>query len=114
VTASETVLGWHFVRSDRRLRDGQLVEVGKTYEITGLPVLCERGCHASECPLDALKYATGPVLCRVRLGGVIVHGTDELAATQCTVLWMVDATRLLVEASCLWATLADAPGEEKR
>ena len=88
---------WHFIAEDRRLRFGnhELVEEGKTYRTDGEPVLCHRGLHASERALDALDYAPGPIICRVTLGEMIVHGEDKSAATERTVLWMADATETL-------------------
>src|SRR5690606_39639064 len=97
-------VGWHFVAADRRLRwplrrgePRPVVQPGMTLRVEGPPVLCEWGLHASRRGLDALQYAPGPVVCRVRLGGEIVEGDDKAAATERTVLWMADATRTLHE-----------------
>ena len=102
--AEGIVLGWHWVRAERRLLDGQPVEQGRTYRMDGKPVLCERGFHASERIIDALGYAPGNVLCRVQLGGVIVRDTDKLVATERTVLWMADVAPTLHEFACMVAT----------
>jgi hypothetical protein len=92
-------LGWHFLPEDRRLAngDGREVVVGETYTVEGEPVLCEHGLHASKRAIDALHYAPGPVVCRVRLSGTIVEGDDKACATERTVLGMADATRTLHE-----------------
>ena len=94
-------LYWHFLASDGRMAyTGELVEVGKTYRIEGEPVLCKRGLHASARALDALKYAPGPVICRVTLGGTVLHGDDKSVAQERTVLAMADATAVLHEFAC--------------
>jgi hypothetical protein len=92
-------LGWHFVAEDRCLAngDGRPVRAGETYSVDGEPVLCEHGLHASRRALDALRYAPGAIVCRVRLSGTIVEGEDKACATERTVLAMADATRTLHE-----------------
>lgn len=93
---------WHFLPADRRLRYGtrEEVEVGKTIRVECHPILCESGLHASMRAIDALKYAPGPIICRVTLGGVIVEGDDKVAAQERTVVWMADATNTLHEFAC--------------
>jgi hypothetical protein len=88
---------WHFLNEDRRLAngDGRKVKVGETYRVEGQPQLCHRGLHASKRLIDALFYAPGPVLCKVQLGGVVVHGDDKAVATERTVLAMADVTDIL-------------------
>ena len=88
---------WHFLREDRRLGygDRRIVEAGETLTVDCRPVLCRAGLHASVSPLDALRYAPGPVVCRVQLGGTIVRGDDKVAATERTVLWMYDSSPVL-------------------
>ena len=95
----KTMLAWHWVAADRRLQYGtrEVVEVGRTYRASGPLVMCQNGMHASRRPIDALKYAPGPVICRVRLGGIILHDPDKSVATTRTVLWMADATAMLHE-----------------
>ena len=96
---------WHFVSEDCVLRygDNRLVEAG-TYSVDCEPVLCRSGLHASVKPLDALWYAPGPVVCRVRMGGYIVVGDDKIAATERTVLWVADISDVLREFArwCAW------------
>jgi hypothetical protein len=108
VENDEGVLAWHFLAEDRCLRygDGRVVEAGQTLAAEGDLELCENGMHASIRPLDALGYAPGPILCRVRLGGEIIHGGDKAVARTRTVLWMVDATRALHEFACWCAERA--------
>ena len=96
---TKAMLGWHFLAEDRRLRFGtkEVVEAGKTYTAEGPLVLCRNGVHASRRAIDALQYAPGPIVCRVRLHGEIQHDTDKSVARHRTVLWMADATALLHE-----------------
>jgi hypothetical protein len=62
--------------------------------------LCQRGFHASVRVLDALRYAQGAVICRVRLSGIIVRGDDKVVASSREVLWMADATETLHLFAC--------------
>src|SRR5690606_23457833 len=99
-------LYYHFVGANKRLRfDMESVEVsvGQTLHFDGEPVLCEQGFHASERPLDALYYAPSDAewLCGVRLSGTVIHGADKSVATERTVVWMLNARKLLVEFA-LW------------
>jgi hypothetical protein len=103
---AEAVLGWWFCREERVLPhgDGRPVVAGEILTVPGPVILCKRGLHASERPMDALSYAPGPILCRVRLSGEIVRGEDKgddkLAATERTVLWMADASATLWAFAC--------------
>ena len=95
------LLGWHFVREDRRLGygDGREVKMGETLTVEGPLEMCQHGLHASVRALDALQYAPGPIACRVRLSGEVLGPTDEhsdkACATERTVIAMVDATDIL-------------------
>jgi hypothetical protein len=109
---------WHWVADNRKLRDGQELVDGKTYTHDGPLVMCESGLHASEKILDALRYAPGPVLCRVECGGRIVTDTDKFICRERTVLWSFDATNLLHEFA-RWCALQvidkwDAPDVVRR
>jgi len=64
--------------------------------------MCNCGLHASVRAIDALKYAPGSVICRVRLGGTIIEDDDKCVASRRTVLWMADAERELRLFAC-WA-----------
>jgi hypothetical protein len=99
------VLGWHFLPQDGRLQFGvrRAVKVGKTYRATGELVLCQNGMHASEKIIDALRYAPGPICCRVELAGSIISDTDKLVARSRRVLAMIDSTRILHEFACICA-----------
>jgi len=92
--------------------DGREVRVGETLTVEGEPVLCEHGLHASARILDALRYAGGGslALCRVTLGGTVLHDDDKSVATERTVVAMLDTTtteRLLREFA-RWCALSVA------
>ena len=93
------MLGWYFAADDRKLRygDGRLVRKGATHKVDVEPELCERGLHASKRIIDALQYAPGSVICRVKLGGKVVHGDDKSCATERTYLAVIDGEKLLRE-----------------
>jgi hypothetical protein len=88
---------WHFIRNNRQLgyNDRRTVKAGRTYKVDCEPIFCKQGLHASVEPLDALEYAPGSIICRVELGGKIIHVSDKLVATERRVLWTADATPIL-------------------
>lgn len=96
------MLAWHFLSEDKRLGygDGRLVEAGKTLECEGKPELCKNGMHGSVRLIDALRYANGPIVCRVEIEGDVIEDTDKLCGRRRTVLWMLDATQILHEFAC--------------
>jgi len=96
------MLAWHFLSEDKRLGydDGRLVKAGETLECEGEPELCSNGMHGSARLIDALKYASGPIVCRVEIEGDVIEGDDKLCGRRRTVLWMLDATRILHEFAC--------------
>ena len=80
------VLAWHFTADT--LRDGRAIPpVGETLRYDGKLVICERGLHASERILDALQYAPGPMIHRVRCGGEIIRQDDKFCCAERTILW---------------------------
>jgi hypothetical protein len=92
------MLAWHFLKSDRKLAYPPHTPVFTGQRLTVDPdrlELCDYGLHASERALDALKYAPGPIVCRVRLGGSILTGEDKACASERTVIAMADATETL-------------------
>jgi hypothetical protein len=107
------VIGWHFAES--KLRDGSpLPRSGETLTHEGAVVPCQSGYHASGRATDALAYAPGAMVARVRLSGtVIAHGADKHAASERTNLTdYVDATRVLHEFAC-WCATGALDAEEK-
>ena len=91
------VLGWWFAASDELPHgDGRKVVLGETLTVDGEIVPCERGLHASVDPFDALSYAPGEILYRVKLSGTIVaHGNNKHAASSRTAIAKRDATDML-------------------
>ena len=99
----KSILAWHILPDDGRLMfpPHAWVEPGMTFRFPGTPVMCKQGFHASKRLLDALGYAHGSLICRVRLGGkVIIHEADKSVAQTRGVLWMVDATWILWDFAC--------------
>ena len=106
---------WHFVRENRRLGygDDRIVKVGKTYNCKGELVLCVNGLHGSKRIIDALRYSPGPILCRVKLSGEIIHDLDKSVARKRTVITMNNISDILHEFACRCAedalALSDSP-----
>ena len=87
------ILAWHFVNSERTLaNDGMAIEPGYVYSEPGEPILCKKGMHGSINALGALRYAPGPIICRVAMWGDVKQGADKLVAQHREVLWMADAS----------------------
>jgi len=103
-----TALAWHFVARDASgrpvLRDGRPVVVGEWLRHRGPLELCESGLHASSRALDALRYAPGPVVCRVALGWRCLVGNDKIVASARKVLWLADSEQEL-RAFARWCAL---------
>ena len=100
---SDSLLAWHFLNEDERLGYGRRSKVHVDQTLRRDPAklaLCSYGLHASVRPIDALKYAPGPVVCRVRLGGTIIEDGDKCVASRRTVLWMANAERELRLFAC--------------
>jgi hypothetical protein len=90
----KTVLAWHFVGA--ALRDGSPIPAdGVTLHHDGEIKLCAAGFHASKRLIDAVYFAPAATLCRVEMGGKILHDTDKMVAATRTILWRIDATELL-------------------
>jgi hypothetical protein len=113
--------GWHFIRRTRKLAhgDGRRVKPGEVYSVPPPIALCDRGLHASERVLDALRYAPASnklIACRVWLAGKIIRGNDKAVATRRRVEWMVSADRILHEFAvwCGWAAQLAIPQPDPR
>lgn len=105
---------WHFCPVDAdgvpRLGngDGREVRVGETLTVDGVIAPCAHGLHASEHVIDALKYASSrSALCRVTLGGTIMHDADKYVASERTVIAMLSAaeTNALLREFARWCAL---------
>ena len=120
--AKKTILAWHFLTDDCRLRGGdKKVRPGMvlTHSSREPLIPCDRGLHASVRLIDALQYAPGAMLCRVKCGGEIIHHgdpPDKLVCRRREVVWMLDATWYLHEFACLVAekTLTTEKIEDER
>ncbi len=89
---------WHWCSNDMRTsHTDEPIVVGEKLTVEGPIKLCKRGLHASEDILDALWYAPGAIVCRVKLSGRIDKGGDKLVASERLVEWCVDATDILVQ-----------------
>jgi hypothetical protein len=100
---SMPILAWHFLCEDCTPNYGRRrapLREGDVMCTRGKPVLCKRGLHASLRPLDAVYYAPGPVVCRVKVGGTIIYGEDKLVGTTRRILAMADASTMLHEFAC--------------
>lgn len=112
---AEQQLYWHFVRVDDNgtprlgYDDNRVVTVGETLRVDGEPVLCQHGLHASQRAIDALCYAQGArlALCRVTLGGTVLHDDDKSVGNERTVIAMLDAeaTDKLLRDFARWCAL---------
>jgi len=106
---------WHFMRETRRLGydDGRLARKGQWLVHKGDLKMCHCGLHASKKITDALKYAPGPIICRVELAGEMIHEDDKTVAECRKVLWWINGKKLLRKFACMRALdvihLWDAP-----
>ena len=99
--------GWHFTASATEGRHGWPLQAVERLPKGNQPKLCEVGLHASRRALDALLYAPGPFVSRVRLSGVVVVGDDKACGTVRTRLaGPVDVSRELRLFACSCAERA--------
>lgn len=94
------VTGWHF--AGQTLRDGRpLPKRGEVLVHDGPVVPCESGYHLSESPLDALRYAPGCMVARVRGSSTCVPHGDPVDKWACrrreALTEYVDVRAVLVE-----------------
>ena len=104
MTDRNTKLGWHWLPADRHLRYGDDRRTLGTFDmchVPGKPDLCRSGLHWSPRIINALDYATGPILCRVECWGKTVHGSDKAASEYRQIRWWIDAEVVL------WTWLCD-------
>ena len=96
------MLGWHWLREDRhtRFEPRQLVKPDSILTVESPLKMCYHGLHASKLAIDSLKYAPGPIVCRVKLFGEIIEDHDKVCATGRTCLWMANASEVLHEFAC--------------
>ena len=99
---------YHFCRKDKKLgfNDGRHIKTGQLLKYKGPLEMCQSGLHVSPTIYDALQYAPGPVLCKVKLGGKIIKGVDKNVASERTVISMRNVSAELHEFACLCAERA--------
>ena len=91
---SATVKAWYFVGNT--LRDGRPIPAdGEKLVHGGGLYLCNEGLHASKRIIDATQYAPGHTICRVEVGGDVIHGGDKMVASERTILWRINGEEVL-------------------
>jgi hypothetical protein len=100
---SKKILAWHFTNG-MKLRDGQPLEMGKTYRFEGALEMCAKGYHASIDMRDALSYAPGFQVSRVECSGDMDQQSDKLVCRNRKVLWTLDAKKIILAWSIRVAT----------
>ena len=98
MSSPKTILAWHWSDGLKCRFDGRPIVPGKALIYEGAePIeLCKRGLHASTKILDALMFAPGTTISRVRLSGEILRGDNKIAATRRETIWSFDATYTLI------------------
>ena len=86
---------WFAVEPKLPNGDNRPVVIGKTHAVKGKLILCQKGLHWSAEPFDALQYATGALLYKVRPGGGYLLDSDKGCSRRRTYLDMRDATEML-------------------
>ena len=91
------VRAYYFSNKEKRLRNGdnRKIRKGVTHTFQGEPLLCCRGLHGSVRPLDALRYAPGPIIWKVELSGLMDIGDNKISAQNRKYIEWVDGTELL-------------------
>ncbi len=88
------IQAWHFVGDT--LRDGRPIPAdGEWLVHTGPVKICSTGLHASRRPAHALRYAPGPVLCRVECDDVVDDKDDKLVCRRRRIVQRADITETL-------------------
>ena len=96
-------LAWHFLPDDGMTADHtgdtlrQKVQAGQTLTVKPPVIPCENGLHWSRRAIDALRYAPGAIICRVRASGEIEEETDKGCSSERTCIAMADAITTLHE-----------------
>jgi hypothetical protein len=88
VIKENSMKGWYFSNSDKRLShgDGRIIKIGRTHKVDGEIEMYKNGLHASQDILDAVAYAQGSIIWRVELSGTIIKGFDKIVASKRTYL----------------------------
>lgn len=75
--------------------DDRPIEIGETHVVPEPLILCRKGLHWSPDPFDALQYAGGVLLYKVKPGGRCLRDHEKGCSTERTYLDMRDATEML-------------------
>lgn len=100
----KSISAWHWLADNGLMRNG--VKPRKVETFDGVLRLCHAGLHASRDILDALQYAPGAILCRVRCSGTITECKDKLVCSRREIIRQVDAKSTLIEFARLCALRA--------
>jgi hypothetical protein len=85
---------WHFV--GETLRDDRPIPADGEWLVHEGPIkMCAAGLHASYDPFDALKFAPGPVLCKVEVDGIEGEESDKIVCRRRRVIARRDVTETL-------------------
>lgn len=85
---------WHF--TGNTLRDGSPIPaIGETLVFPHKVEMCRSGYHWSLKPQQALRYAQGATLHKVRFGGYVEIGDYKGVSSERTIIASIDATHLL-------------------
>jgi len=76
----KSVTGYWFAPKDKKLTngDGRRIRVGITHKVKGEIIPCHHGLHLSKRPFDALSYAPGPIIYKVKGTGIIIPHRGSL------------------------------------
>ena len=84
----KTVIGYWFTKENKLSNgDNRIIQIGITHSVGGEIIPCQNGLHLSKRPIDALKYAPGSIIYKVKGSGVIIpHGNpvDKYACSERT------------------------------
>ena len=77
----KTIIGWWFAPKSKKLTNGdnRKITIGCTHKVTGRITPCSNGLHLSKRSIDALAFAPGPVVYKVKGSGTIVPHNNPVA-----------------------------------
>ena len=93
--SNDGTLAWHFIQTRGKLRDGSAAQECGIEVSPVIPKICESGLHASVRAIDALYYAPGCIVRRVRVYGALQTQDDKVCGSHREVLCTADATSAL-------------------
>jgi hypothetical protein len=87
VLEMKKITGWWFAPEDKKLGngDGRKIRLGTTHKVKGAIIPCARGLHLSKRIIDALIYASGPIIYKVEgSGDVVPHDVRPVDKYACS------------------------------